>query len=226
MADILPGIIFMLILTLTYLVPAVAVIALIMWLLRRLVKRGKISTGAILLIGVCILITGSSFLFVKTTSTSVGGLSTWVVYVEEKGVTGADIQIAQDRKTNEIYGFGPLIISDKKGNRYIPLTFDDKGTLIGSSEAMAYAKPIHEAVGDLPGTGFLTGNSLSELELQSIIDTKMTKHNEIFSWEAVRITIMQWNTVTLFLAIYFIVQILQNRKRNRINSRYTEINDL
>jgi len=226
MGDILPSIIFMLILTLTYLVPAVAVIALIMWLLRRLVKRGKLSAGIILIIGVCILITGASFLFVKTTSTSVGGLSTWVVYVEEKGVTGADIQIAQDSKTKEIYGFGPLIISDKKGNRYIPLTFDDKGTLIGSNEAMAYAKPIHEAVGDLPGTGFLTGNSLSELELQSIIDTKMTKHNEIFSWEAVRITIMQWNTVTLFLAIYFIVQILQNRKRNHINSRYTEINDL
>jgi hypothetical protein len=226
MADILPGIIFTLIVTLIYLVPAVAVIALIMWLLRRMVKRGKISTGAILLIGVCILITGASFLFVKTTSTSVGGVSTWVVYVEEKGVTGADIEIAQDRKTKEIYGFGPLIISDKKGNRYIPLTFDDKGTLIGSSEAMAYAKPIHEAVGDLPGTGFLTGNSLSELELQSIIDTKMTKHNEIFSWEAVRITIMQWNTVTLFLVIYFVVQILQNRKRDRINSRYTEINDL
>lgn len=226
MLDILPNIIFILIITLIYLVPAVAVIAVIMWILRRLVKRGKISTGAMILIGVCILITGVSFLFIKTTSTSVDGLSTWVVYVEEKGVTGADIQIAQDSKTKEIYGFGPLIISDKKGNRYIPLTFDDKGTLIGSSEALAYAKPLHEAVGDLPGTGYLTGNSLSELELQSIIDTKMTKRNEIFSWEAVRITIMQWNTVTLFLVIYFVVQILQNRKRDRINSRYTEINDL
>lgn len=226
MTDILPSIIFILIVTFIYLVPAVAVIALLMWLLRRLVRRGKLSTGAVLIIGVCILITGASFLVAKTTSTSVEGLHYYFVGIHEKGVTGGVIQIAQDRETKEIYGFGPLIVSDQKGNRYIPMTFDDNGTLVGSKEALPYARPIHEAVGDLPGTGFLTGDSISLMELESIIDTKLTKHNEIFSWEAVIITMLQWNTITLFLAIYFIGQILQNKKRNRIHSRYTEINDL
>ena len=226
MVDILPSIIFILIITLIYLVPVVAVIALIMWLLRRLVRQSRVGMGAVLIIGVCILITGAGYFFVKTTSTSVEGLQTWVVSVQEKGVTGAEIQIAQDNKTKEIYGFGPLIISDQKGNRYIPLTFDEKGTLVGSKEALPYTKAINDAVGDLPGTGFLTGDSLSFLRLKSIVDTKLTKHNEIFSWRGVIVTIMQWNTVTLFLVLYFIWQILQNRKKNRIHSRHTEINDL
>lgn len=226
MTDILPSIVFILIITFIYLVPVVAIIALIMWLLRRLVRQSRLGRGALLIIGVCILITGAGFIFVKTTSTSVEGLHYYVVYIHEKGVTGGEIQIAQDSETKEIYGFGPLIVSDQKGNRYIPLTFDKKGTLVGSKDALPYTEAIHEAVGDLPGTGFLTGDSLSLLPLRSIVDTKLSKHNELSSWEPVIVTIMQWNTVTLFLSIYFLWQILQNRKKNRLRSRQTEINDL
>lgn len=209
-----------------YLVPAVAVIALIMWLLRRLVRKGNFLRGALVILGTGILITAAGFLFVKTTSTSIQGLIECNVELQERGVTAAEIKVAQDGKTNEIYGFGPLIVSDDDGNRYIPLTFDAEGNLTGPPEALAYAGPIHKTVVDLPGKAVLTGSSLTWNEMQAVIDAKLTTEHEIFSWDAVVMTTVQWNTVTLFLAIYFIALIFRKRKKDRVASKQTEIRDL
>lgn len=226
MIEILPTILFIAIITFVYIVPIVAAIAVLMWILRKLIRRGMIRTGIAVIVAVCLLITGAGFFFAKTTSTSSQGLQFWVIYIEEAGVTGGEIQIAQDRETKEIYGFGPLIVSDKKGNRYIPLTFDEEGILVGSEEALPYAKEIDAAVGDLPGKGHLTGNSLDYLALKEIVDTKLTKHGEIYSWQIAGMYILQWNTVTLFLCIYYVAQIILIRRKNRVQSKYTEIIDL
>lgn len=224
--EMLPTIVFVIMITFVYLVPIVAVIAVIMWLLRKLIRQGKIKTGVAVIALVCLLITGGGFFFAKTTSTSSQGLQFWIIYIEEPGVTGGEIQIAQDHTTKEIFGFGPLIVSDKNGNRYIPLTFDEEGVLVGSKEALPYAKEIDAAVGDLPGKGHLTGDSLDYLALKSVVDTKLTKHGELYSWKVAGMYILQWNIVTLFLLIYFLAQIYRIRKRNRIHSKHTEIRDL
>lgn len=226
MTEIMPTILFMAIITLIVLVPAAAGIALVMWLLRRLVRKGRTLASVLVVIGVFVLLTGTSYLFNKTTSTSIDGVLNWPVEIHEAGVTNAEIRVAQSHKTKEIFGFGCLVVSDQAGNRYIPLTFDAQGTLIGSKDALPYEDAIRQAVIDLPGKALLTGSSLSWEQLEAVADDKLTTRNEIFSWRAVVVSMLQWNTVTLFLAIYLITQILRQRKKDRKDARRTEIRDL
>ena len=222
-----------------YLVPVVAFVVFIIWLLRRQIKFGRVWSGWMLISVVFVLLTSASFLLAKYDVTTVNTPFSYIFNVEAQGVQlpnqenleesgkpRARIEVAFDRKTKEVFGFGSLCIEFDKGNRYVPLTFDKEGNLTGSDEALQYKDEIQDAlVTDGPKIIF-TGHSVSYDEMEIIKETKLKTKSNTLHMEYFMYNLFRFHLITVFLIGYYLFALSRKRNKEKRNTDFTRILDL
>lgn len=219
-------IMFEVLIAMIFVVPVVAFMALMMWLLHRMNRTGRVWAGWMLLAVVFLLITAACFAIARYGVTTHFGLQSYQLWPEDKKITDASIDVAYDRTDKKAYGFSSLQIQYKDGNRYIPLEFDGRGTLIGSKEAMAYKREIQKALMESGPKVTLTGKSQSYTALKRIekkyLDQKSTTlHKEVFFNN-----FMLYHMVTALLLVYFLVDLGRRKKKEKRNTDLIKIQDL
>ena len=219
-------VIIMIILVMVYIVPIVAFIILIMWMLNRVNQPGRVWVGWVILVSVFILITSASFFMAKYGGTTGTSPQPYSVDIEGEGINKANIDVALDIHNKKVYGFGSLRIEYDNGNRYIPLTFDEEGNLIGQEEALPYATEIQHALKHNGPSITLTGHSISYSEMEQITETKLTKKTDTLNKDIFVFNLLRFQFITVFLLGYYLVKLKKKRDKERRNTDVIKIQDL
>jgi hypothetical protein len=207
-------------------VPVVAFIALMMWLLHRMNRPGKVWVGWVMLAAIFILITAASLLNAKYGVTTGNGWQSYQLWLEDKKIQYAGIDVAYNEETNQVYGFGSLVLQYENGNRYIPLEFDEDGNLIGSKEALSYKKEIQEVMKNGGPKVSLIGKSKNYATMKKLEHDRMNQHKNTFHKDFFWYNMLTFQIVTVILLVFYVVDLIRRKRKEKRNTNMIKIQDL
>lgn len=214
------------ILALLFITPIITFVVFMMWLLHRMNRPGKVWVGWVLLLGVFLLVTSLCFLSAKYGVTTGDGWQSYQLWPEDKQIQYAGIDVAYDRKTKEVFGFGSLVIQYQDGNRYIPLEFDKDGQLIGSADALVYKKQILDVLKTGGPRVKLIGKSQNFVKMKQLEHKMLNKHTNTFYKEFFFYNMICFNIITAVLLVYFLLDLWRRKRKDKRNTDLIKIQDL